>query len=296
MKFFKATVLVFALSIVSSLFLPATSMALSSASLSQSGTTSQTNGNFTVVINENSDDSINYADAEFSFSGPVSNVQVQVTSPFTAQPYPCSAAYCAIGGATGNGVDSGTRQLAVIRFTLNSPGSVTLSFDASSSLKHTNRDSNGYAVSTTSVAAHGDSATYTYTAPAAPAPTATPPGPAPAAKKQTTASAPAVTTADTPAKTEDKKEVKSAEDKQTPAKADQKSNDDASKKASGHVWYWILGALILLSVASTVARRFMPHQPLVVAPVNKKKPAATRKTGKKSTPSKASAKKKAPKK
>ena len=162
----KLSGLIAAAALLATALVPVHSFALTTGTLSASASTTQTNGSFTVTIYEGSDDAVNYADAEFSVSGAVSNVSVQVTSPFSSTGAPCAAAYCAIGGSTGAGVSGTGNTLAVVHFTLANPGSASIVFDASSSLKH--------AVGTTLTSIHPatSSGTYTYSAPVATTPTA----------------------------------------------------------------------------------------------------------------------------
>jgi len=106
MNYFKKTILSSALAFALVLAQPVTSYALTSGTLSLSGATTQSSGTFTVTIYANSDDTVSYADAEFTVSSsvPVSVSTPQILSPFSPTGAPCSAAYCAIGGATGVGV------------------------------------------------------------------------------------------------------------------------------------------------------------------------------------------------
>lgn len=139
--------------------LPAKALALGTATISLSGATNN-NGNFAVTVYENSGvDTVTTAYIKLNFSTNVTNVSYDYSvGPFkNALP---SGAYST------NGEVSGLQPVAIVRFRLSNPGSVTATVSDSSFLKHAIKDSNGYAIGSENFPLNRGSAVFTYTAPA----------------------------------------------------------------------------------------------------------------------------------
>lgn len=135
--------------------------ALATAKVTMSGAT-QTNGNFsfTVYVDTGSD-AVTTAYMDVGFSSDVNGVSYDYSvGPFTET--------LPNGAHSVKGEVSGLNKIALVRFTMSNPGTTTASISANTYLKHANRDSNGYAVSTETFAITRGSAVFTYNAPAQP--------------------------------------------------------------------------------------------------------------------------------
>ncbi|HYH75396.1 MAG TPA: hypothetical protein VD735_05545 [Candidatus Saccharimonadales bacterium] len=264
MKFTKISSIVAGLSLLAISLVPA-SVSAASASLSLTGAT-QTNGNFAVVVYENSGDAaVTTAKIDLGFSGGVSNVNYDYSvGPFkTATP---SGAHVTQGSVTGN------QPVARVTFTVANPGSVTTSVGGSY-LKGTSAD--GTAVVTHSVS--GGAATFTYNAPEggrgndapAPAPTT---GPAAtrdtstprAAAANGTATATAVEGAATTAATDDaaKDETKAAESTQNKDNKEDAKKDDAQAASDNNSragWFWLLAIAAVIAGVLTARKLLAPE-------------------------------------
>lgn len=234
---------------------PASVSALGTASMTLSGATSS-NGTFAVTVYENTgSDTVTGANVELSFSQAVTGVSYDYSvGPFTAA--------TPSGGHNAYGTVTGQNPVALVRFTLANPGSVTATVSGGSYLKH----AEGTTVESFSI--NRGNATFTYDAPvAAPAPT----------RKKVVATTPVKTEteAPAPAPVTENKEVKGDATKKKDDKKDEKK--DESKKTGGNAAARIL-LLVLVGAAAFLggryAARYMAKRNGVTAPAKTAEKAA----------------------
>lgn len=144
--------------IIATSLITASASALSTATISLAGS-SNNNGNFVTTVYENTgSDTVTGANVVLDFSSSVTGVSYDYTAGAFSGTTP-DGAHAAYGTTTG------TQIVAVVHFTLNQPGTVTASINASSSFLK-NVDLNTGAI--TNFPLSVGSANFTYTAPATP--------------------------------------------------------------------------------------------------------------------------------
>jgi hypothetical protein len=223
---------------------PASVSALGAASMTLSGATSS-NGSFAVTVYEDTgSDTVTGANVELSFSQAVTGVSYDYSvGPFTAA--------TPSGGHNAFGTVTGQNPVALVRFTLASPGSVTATVSGGSYLKHVD----GTTVENFSIS-RGNAA-FAYDAPAAaPAPT----------KKKVAVTTPVETETETPAPATENKEVKG----ETAKKDDKKEEKKVETKETGSNAAVRVVLLVLVGAAAFAggryAARYMASRNQVSAP------------------------------
>jgi hypothetical protein len=258
MNYKKFATIASGISILAASFAPLSASALSNAAMTLSGD-SNTNGNFAVTVYEDTGaDTVTGANVVLNFSSAVSNVSYDYSvGPFVATTP--SGAHNAYGTVTGS------QPVAVVRFTVASPATVTASVSSASYLKH---------VDGTTIAnfvINGGSADFTYTAPAA----TSQPAPAAGSTSSKTGSTPATSTATTPAAT-------SSTSTTTPTQTGDKpavlgvSNAKATVKQSSHTGAIWTGVAVLVAAAGAIYYWTRLRQPATAAAATSKKSAAKR--------------------
>lgn len=151
----KVTTLISGAVIAIAMLAPISVHALSTATMSLAGS-SNTNGTFAVTVYENTgSDTVTSANVSLDFSAPVSNVSYDYSvGPFVATTP--SGAHNAYGTVTGQ------QPVALVRFTVSSPMTVTATVGAASYLKHADTTTG----SIESFNISRGSADFTYSAPA----------------------------------------------------------------------------------------------------------------------------------